>query len=564
MYWEHGFPADEVKPVSCGPLLRSELDDDGKAVMGDFSLTLIDSLDTFPVFGECEQFASHVRKTTQYVSFDLDHPVSVFETTIRVLGGLLAAHVHASDPGSECYLPKYQGQLLTMAHDLGVRLLPAFDTPTGLPKPRINLRTGHCPPPYTSNAAEAGSLTLEFGLLSRLTGDWRFDTVARRAAYQVFALRDRHTGLIGMTLDPMDARWVTAHRMTGVGAHADSFYEYALKYAVLFDDDDMLNVFLASYAALKTGLYDQGLHVFRNARMSDAKWINGWVDSLSPYIMGVMVLHGDVDTAARMHQTYARVWRASRAMPSRVDPATGAVYDASYPLRPEFVEATHALYVATGHLEYLFMATEIARDLERLRTECGYSGVNGSGAFDDRMPSYFLSETVKYLHLALNPKHGINRRPGARVFSTEAHELWFSRYAVAGKFGLKFVQVAAPRVPPAAAALVEAVCRVPRARYEYVEAVTPATRAIQVGGLDLSNLPRVGLSGGLEIGTLRGTKMEFIEHDDRLKLIRLQGEEVGEFGVIVESGVDMGIKVDRGRMVIEGKEVENIDILYMY
>ena len=62
--------------------------------------------------------------------------------------------------------------LLTLALDLGQRLLPALQTESGIPFGSINLRRGVSPTetPVTCTAA-AGTLLLEFGLLSRLTGD---------------------------------------------------------------------------------------------------------------------------------------------------------------------------------------------------------------------------------------------------------------------------------------------------------------------------------------------------------------------------------------------------------
>ena len=77
------------------------------------------------------------------VDFNKDVNVSVFETNIRgsvnitgkssykpmtVVGGLLSAHLLAHE-----FLPDYTSGLLSLALDVGERLLPAFDTPTGLP-----------------------------------------------------------------------------------------------------------------------------------------------------------------------------------------------------------------------------------------------------------------------------------------------------------------------------------------------------------------------------------------------------------------------------------------------
>ena len=106
-------------------------------VAGNFSLTLLDVLDTFVVMGDPNGFDVAVRNTLNWVSMDVNTKPQVFETTIRVLGGLLSAHIFASDPKGRFYLSWYSGELLTMAHDLGRRMLPAFATPTGIPYARV-------------------------------------------------------------------------------------------------------------------------------------------------------------------------------------------------------------------------------------------------------------------------------------------------------------------------------------------------------------------------------------------------------------------------------------------
>ena len=107
-------------------------------VAGNFSVTLIDVLDTFVVLDDPAGFESAVRNVIDWVSFDVNTKPQVFETTIRVLGGLLSGHMFAERPGQKFHLPWYHGQLLAMAHDLGQRMLPAFDTPTGIPYARVN------------------------------------------------------------------------------------------------------------------------------------------------------------------------------------------------------------------------------------------------------------------------------------------------------------------------------------------------------------------------------------------------------------------------------------------
>lgn len=154
------------------------------------------------------------------MSFDVNTKPQIFETTIRVMGGLLSAHIFASDPKHDYYLDWYNGELLAMAHDLGRRMLPAFSTPTGIPLSRVstsyflkfwasvlmldhqlNLRHGV---PFGESVdtctAGAGSLILEFGTLSRLTGDDRFEKAAYKA---FFALWNRKSdiGLVGNTIN---------------------------------------------------------------------------------------------------------------------------------------------------------------------------------------------------------------------------------------------------------------------------------------------------------------------------------------------------------------------------
>lgn len=94
-------------------------------------------MDTFIVLDDRDAFAKGVRNVIDWVSFDVNTKPQVFETTIRVLGGLLSAHSFANRTGSPFHLPWYRGELLDLAYDLGQRLLPAFATPTGLPYARV-------------------------------------------------------------------------------------------------------------------------------------------------------------------------------------------------------------------------------------------------------------------------------------------------------------------------------------------------------------------------------------------------------------------------------------------
>lgn len=128
------------------------------------------------------RFYESVHTVIRDVTFARNVTISVFEATIRILGGLLSAHLLLETeelrPVFQDMQPAYQGELLSLAYDLGKRLLPAFHTPTGLPIHRVNLMYG-VPKEETRETctAAAGTLVLEMGLLSRLTGDHRYERI---------------------------------------------------------------------------------------------------------------------------------------------------------------------------------------------------------------------------------------------------------------------------------------------------------------------------------------------------------------------------------------------------
>jgi hypothetical protein len=284
-YLKYAFPEDELRPVTCGALVRDRANPahiEVNDVLGNYSLTLIDSLSTLAILASdppqgrrarkpLKDFQDSIALLVEYYGdgtndttgvgkkargFDLDSKVQVFETTIRGVGGLLSAHLFAvGELPIRDYNPDitsrngregiswpnglfYNGQLLRLAEDLGRRLLPAFHTPTGLPYPRVNLRTGtpfyensplnmdaengQCEKSASNNSPEltetcsagAGSLVLEFTTLSRLTGNPIYEKVAKMAFWAVWDRRST-AGLVGSGIDAETGQWMSPY--TGVG-----------------------------------------------------------------------------------------------------------------------------------------------------------------------------------------------------------------------------------------------------------------------------------------------------------------------------------------------------------
>merc|ERR1719369_586341 len=141
-YMAHAFPMDELNPIFCkgrGPDYDNPDNININDVLGDYCLTLIDTLDTLAIIGNVSEFRNAVKLVVDNVDFDKSNVVQVFEANIRLLGGLLSAHLLMEDPAQpfgDLTPDWYLDDLLTLAHDLADRLLPAFDkTDTGLPHP---------------------------------------------------------------------------------------------------------------------------------------------------------------------------------------------------------------------------------------------------------------------------------------------------------------------------------------------------------------------------------------------------------------------------------------------
>ncbi len=140
-------------------------------------MTPLDAFDTMLLMGLDEEAERAKRLVLENLSFDHDFTVQVFEITIRMLGGLISAYQIDGDP-----------RFLELATDLADRLLPAFGSPTGMPYWGVNLRTGETSGPVT-NPAEIGTLTLEFGTLSKLTGDPVYYDAVKDAVMALFERR---------------------------------------------------------------------------------------------------------------------------------------------------------------------------------------------------------------------------------------------------------------------------------------------------------------------------------------------------------------------------------------
>jgi len=400
-YERYAWGHDELKPVT-----RTAHDWHGESLL----MTPVDALDTLLLLGLKDEAARAKGLILEKLSFDRDIPVKNFEITIRILGGLLSAYQATGDP-----------RLLSLAEDLGTRLLPAFSSTTGMPYMYVNLKTGKTSG-TRSNPAEIGTLLLEFGTLSKLTGKPVFYDKAKKALTSLYARRSA-LGLVGEEIDVETGAWLSP--ASHVGGGIDSYYEYLLKCGRLFGDPDCKRMWAESLEALNAHLADEapsGLW-YGQVDMTTGRRTATEFGALHAFLPGVLVLGGDLDHARRLQDSCLKMWNLRGIEPELLDYRRMKVVSPGYPLRPEIIESAFYLHRATKDPRYLEMGRTFFESIRaHCRTDAGDTVLKSvvTGEKGDLMPSYFLAETLKYLYLLFSEEPVDLDKV---VFNTEAHPL---------------------------------------------------------------------------------------------------------------------------------------------
>jgi mannosidase alpha-like ER degradation enhancer 2 len=313
-------------------------------------------------------------------------------------------------------------RLLRLAEDLGTRLLPVFASPTGMPYMYVNLKTGKTSG-ARSNPAEIGTLLLEFGTLAKLTHKPIFYDKAKNALVQLYKRRSK-IGLVGEEIDVETGEWVS--RASHVGGGIDSYYEYLLKCSILFGDRDCAKMWKESRRALDKYLADDaptGLW-YGQVDMLTGKRTAAEFGALHAFLPAVLALDGDLRRARRLQDSSAKMWNLHGIEPEVINYRTMQVVSPGYPLRPEIIESAYYLRRLTKDPRYLEMGKTFFQGLvAHCRTDTGYTTLTNVVTKEkgDLMPSYFLTETLKYLYLLFAPDHALDL--DHVVLNTEAHPL---------------------------------------------------------------------------------------------------------------------------------------------
>jgi Glycosyl hydrolase family 47 len=401
-YKQYAWGHDELKPLS-----RGKHDWYGASLY----MTPVDALDTMILMGLNDEADKTRELIDKNLSFDQDIEVKNFEVTIRLLGGLLSSYQLTGDK-----------HLLDLGENLGNRLLPVFNSPTGMPYMYVNLKTGKTRG-AESNPAEIGTLLIEFGTLAKLTGKPIFYDKAKRALTELYSRRSK-IGLVGSTINVETGQWIdtTSHISGGI----DSYYEYLLKSWLLFGDKDCERMWKESIKAINKYLADETKTGFWYAQvdMNTGKKIATHFGALDAFFPAVLVRSGDQQRAKRLEDSAYKMWTTWGVEPEEIDYSTMKVLAPAYPLRPEIMESAYYLHFYTGDDRYTEMAATFLGGLAHYcKTDAGYAALRNVTTFEkaDSMESFFLAETLKYLYLTFAPRNTLDLNKV--VFNTEAHPI---------------------------------------------------------------------------------------------------------------------------------------------
>lgn len=377
-------------------------------------MTPVDAFDTMVLMGLDEEAEEAKELIFEKLSFDKDFYVQNFEVNIRLLGGLITAYQLDGDQ-----------RFLDLAVDLGDRLLPAFESKTGMPYVRVHLQTGE-KQWAQNNPAEIGTSMLEFGALSKLTGDQKFYNAAKKAIVELYNRRSK-LDLIGTVINVETGEWddTTTH----ISGRIDSYYEYLYKAWLLFDDEDFKDMWEVSIAAVNKHLADEVETGFwyGYAEMEEGVVQSTNYGALDAFMAGLLALSGDIERAKKLQDSNFKMWQLHGIEPEGINYKTMEINWGSYVLRPENIESAYILYRTTGEEKYLEQGRIMFQSLvEYCRNDVGYTALKDvvTKERSDDMESFFLAETLKYAYLLFAPESTLSLDEA--VFNTEAHPIYKS------------------------------------------------------------------------------------------------------------------------------------------
>lgn len=380
----------------------------------DLGLSLVEALDTLWIMGLDAEFQAGVDWVKTSLDFDIDGDAQVFETNIRLVGGLLSAHLACGDP-----------VLLAKARDLADRLAKAFEaSPHGLPWRYVNLRTGAVSDPET-NLAEIGTYISEFGVLSQLTGDHKYFDMAKRAMRHALDRRSK-IGLMAANIHATSGQFTS--RNASIDVYADSFYEYLWDAWELFGDADCKRWALEcvdAQLAHQAKRYDGRLW-FPMVDFETGAVTATAQSELAAYYAGLLGQVGRKAQGDDYLASFTHMQATFGVIPESIDVTTAQPRRKATGLRPEYPDACLNLWLGDRDERYRKLAAIHYREMKTTsRAAFGYTALKDITTKPmiqgDNCPGYWWSEQMKYSYLLFSDTPRIDY--GKLQLSTEANVL---------------------------------------------------------------------------------------------------------------------------------------------
>ncbi|POR37365.1 alpha-1,2-Mannosidase [Tolypocladium paradoxum] len=464
-YYKNAFPHDTLRPVSNG----YEDDRDG------WGVTVVDALTTAIVMREARivrQMLDHIANIDFTTTAKPDDGISLFESSIRYLGGLISGYDLLKGPMKSLVPDSSKVDvLLKQAESLADSLSIAFNTTSGVPDPTLFLNPiKRISGSSSNNIAEVGTLVLEWTRLSDISGNKKYGELAQKGESYLLnptGSPEAWPGLVGSDVSTKDGTFINSNG--GWSGGSDSFYEYLIK-MYQYDPEafakykdrwvlaaDSTIAHLASHPTSRKDLtYLSQYSGQRTTPVSShlASFAGG------NFILGGVLLGEDKykKFGLELAKSYFNNYKQA---PSGIGPEVFRWVDAALPdgdgnntpppasqkdfysksgfyttageyiLRPETSESLYYAYRLTGDRQWQEMAWEVFRAITKAtRTGSGFAALNDimqpdGGGFIDQMQSFWMAETLKYLYLIFAPDSEVQLQlQGGKsqyVFNTEAH-----------------------------------------------------------------------------------------------------------------------------------------------
>ncbi len=374
-----------------------------------------DAYSTMAVMG-LDKEAKEIEEYALSKSWDQDIYVQVFEVNIRILGGLLAIYDDTKNP-----------RILEKVIDFGDRLLPAFNSPTGIPYHSVNLRTGKTSGNMGEgrgnviNVAQAATYLMEFGILSYYAKDPKYYQAAKKATQAIFD-RKSEIGLPGDYINVDTGEWTNDWHYLQAGV--DAYYEYMFKSNLLFPDPEISEIWDYSLQKINQYLAEdyEGRRFYTCVNMHSGEVVKRSVSLYDAFFPAVQALHGDLENAEKNLATWDWIWDKYGLLPTRYLYAKDSVEYANSELNPEIIESAYYLHQITGKPKYLKMNYKYWKDMKDCcRNDVAFHAIEDVRTMKakDYLATYFFAETLKYFYLAVEDKEKFDFND--YVFNTEAH-----------------------------------------------------------------------------------------------------------------------------------------------